>query len=211
MRTENFMHQVRRLPHKGKHIIGQTDGTNIIVYQAFNTMIAAYAIRNQSLGGEHYDFNRMTWIKPGFLWTMFRSGWATKEGQEHILAITLPLVHFKSMLAQAVISAYDPLLYPSKEEWKALQFKSDVRFQWDPDHDPYGNEEYRRAIQVGLRGEVMNTLCAEWIVKIEDITAFVKQEYLKVKKHDIEFLEVPYEEEIPITEPELIRRLGMNQ
>jgi len=25
--------------------------------------------------------NRMTWIKPNFLWMMYRSGWASKKNQ----------------------------------------------------------------------------------------------------------------------------------
>ena len=29
----------------------------------------------------------MTWIKPSFLWMMYRSGWGKKHNQEHILAI----------------------------------------------------------------------------------------------------------------------------
>ncbi len=33
--------------------------------------------------------NRMTWIKPNFLWMMYRSGWAVKKNQERILAIKL--------------------------------------------------------------------------------------------------------------------------
>jgi hypothetical protein len=31
----------------------------------------------------------MTWIKPSFLWMMYRCGWATKPGQERVLAIQI--------------------------------------------------------------------------------------------------------------------------
>lgn len=31
----------------------------------------------------------MSWIKPNFLWMIFRSGWATKENQERVLAMFL--------------------------------------------------------------------------------------------------------------------------
>ncbi|MFM7854759.1 MAG: DUF4291 family protein [Flammeovirgaceae bacterium] len=27
------------------------------------------------------SLNRMTWMKPNFLWMMYRSGWATKHNQ----------------------------------------------------------------------------------------------------------------------------------
>ncbi len=209
IKTETYLEQLRRLPQKGKRIIARRDGAHIIVYQAYNPPIAQYAVTHQHLGGPHYNFNRLSWIKPGFLWMMFRSGWATKEHQEHILAITLPLIRFKTMLGQAVFSAYTPVMYATPEEWKQQQEATDVRLQWDPDHDPYGHEEDRRAIQVGLKGDILKRFCTEWIVKIEDITPFVKAEYEKVEKHDIEFLRVPYEEVIEISEPEIIKRIGM--
>jgi len=78
MKTEKYIEQIKRLPNQGRQIIGQLNGDNIIVYQAFNPEIADYAIKNQKFGGEHYSFTRMSWIKPGFLWMMYRAGWASK-------------------------------------------------------------------------------------------------------------------------------------
>ena len=40
-----------------------------------------------------------------------------------------------------------------QEREKGIE-KSDVRLQWDPDHDPFGAHQLRRAIQLGLRNEV---------------------------------------------------------
>ncbi len=31
----------------------------------------------------------MTWIKPSFLWMMYRCGWAAKPGQERVLAVRI--------------------------------------------------------------------------------------------------------------------------
>ena len=31
----------------------------------------------------------MTWIKPSFLWMMYRCGWGLKEGQETVLAVEI--------------------------------------------------------------------------------------------------------------------------
>jgi Domain of unknown function (DUF4291) len=75
------------LPQTGKHILGQLRGDNIIVYQAYNPYIAHYAVKYQKFGGGDYSFSRMSWIKPNFLWMMYRAGWAEKPNQEHILAI----------------------------------------------------------------------------------------------------------------------------
>jgi hypothetical protein len=76
MKIEKYTEQINRLPKSGKQIIGQCDDNNIIVYQAFNPRITAYAVTHQQFGGDEYSFNRMSWIKPGFLWMMHRAGWA---------------------------------------------------------------------------------------------------------------------------------------
>jgi hypothetical protein len=57
----------------------------ITVYQAFNERIATLAINNQTFVSPPFKKERMTWIKPSFLWMMYRAGWGTKENQEHIL------------------------------------------------------------------------------------------------------------------------------
>ncbi len=57
----------------------------ITVYQAYSPQIAAAAV----VAGRFvapFKRDRMTWIKPSFLWMMYRCGWATKPGQEHVLA-----------------------------------------------------------------------------------------------------------------------------
>jgi len=60
-------------------------------------------------------------------------------------------------LEQAVPSAFVPELFDNPEEWKAAVARSDVRLQWDPDHDPFGNECERRAIQIGIRGKTLES------------------------------------------------------
>ncbi len=72
--TERYSEQKVRLPVSGKHIIGQFDAETIIVYQAYKHSIADFATKNKYLGGSEYSYTRMTWIKPGFLWMMFRAG-----------------------------------------------------------------------------------------------------------------------------------------
>lgn len=49
------------------------DEKSIRVYQAYNNIIADEAI-NFGTFGDSFKLNRMTWIKPSFLWMMYRSG-----------------------------------------------------------------------------------------------------------------------------------------
>jgi hypothetical protein len=114
MKTEKYTAQKNRLPQTGKQVIAQTDGENMIVYQAFNPRITDYAVAHQQFGGPDYSFSRMSWIKPGFLWMMYRAGWAAKEDQQRILAITVPITHFKTILQQATLSSFDSQLYVLK-------------------------------------------------------------------------------------------------
>jgi hypothetical protein len=210
MRTEKYIEQKKRLPEKGRQVIGSLFDESIIVYQAFNPLIAEYAVKNQRFGGPHYSFNRMSWIKPGFLWMMYRAGWAAKEHQQKILSITLPLEHFKNILKDATISSFDSRLFASEQEWKNEIAKTDVRLQWDPDHDPYGNKQERKAIQIGMKGEILRKFCTEWISKIEDITDFVKEEHQKVIAQQIDDLDVPYEDIIDLHDPVIERRIGID-
>src|SRR5689334_16184621 len=96
--TEAYSEQERHLPQRGRQIIAQYDEQSIVVYQAFIPQVAADAVRNQRFGGDYYNLNRMSWVKPNFLWMMHRSSWATGEGQTVVLAIWLARVHFDAIL-----------------------------------------------------------------------------------------------------------------
>lgn len=209
VRTEKYLIQKTRLPVHGKQVIGYIENDSIIVYQAFNSQIAEYAVSHQHFGGPHYSFNRMSWIKPGFLWMMHRAGWAAKENQQQILAITLPIVHFRKILSEATISSYDDKLFATYEEWKSELNRTEVRLQWDPDHDPFGNKEERKAIQVGMKGDILKRFCTEWVTGIEDITGFVRKEHEKVLNGVIVELNVPYEEVLQLNDVAIEKRIGI--
>lgn len=172
------------LPQLGQHILAQQTEDTIFVYQAFNPRIASYATEHQQFGGEHYSFNRMTWIKPNFLWMMYRCGWARKENQKRVLAIELLKTDFDKILAEAVPSSFKRGLYQTREDWQAAIKASDVRLQWDPDHDPYGAKLERRAIQLGMRGEIQREFATQWVRSIVDITDFVlaQGQYVETKQ-----------------------------
>lgn len=209
MKTEKYTEQLDRLPKTGRQIIASKQNESIIVYQAFNPAITTYAVAQQRFGGSNYSFNRMSWIKPGFLWMMHRAGWATKENQERIVALTLPLIHFTTILQQATISSYDSGLFATQLDWKSELNRTEVRLQWDPDHDPFGNKQERKAIQLGMKGNLLKQFCTEWITKIEDITDFVKQQHQKVINNKIDELLVPFEEVIALNDAETEKRIGI--
>jgi len=172
MKTCLYPELVRRWPKSGRHILARFDADSIYVYQAYRSSIARYAVENQHFGGD-FSFSRMSWIKPNFLWMMYRSGWAAKEGQEHILAIRLKRSFFDELLRHAVPSAFSESRFARREDWQGAVASSEVRLQWDPDHDPEGRPLDRRAVQLGLRGKVLHRYGERELFSIEDITPFV--------------------------------------
>lgn len=162
-------------PQEGRHILAQHNEASICVYQAYRPAIARFAVDRQRFGGE-FSYSRMSWVKPNFLWMMYRSGWATKEGQERILAIRIRRSFFDALLHSAVPSSPDPTRYASREAWQQALARSEVRLQWDPDHDPAGRPLRRRAIQLGLRGDMLRRFGERDLLSVVDITAFVAEQ-----------------------------------
>jgi hypothetical protein len=175
MRIQRYLDQVRDWPRSGRHILAQFDADSIYVYQAYRPTIARFAVEHQQFGGD-FSFSRMSWIKPNFLWMMYRAGWATKEGQEHILAVCLRRTFFDELLRMVVPSGFDSLRFATREEWQAAVTSSEVRLQWDPDHDPSGKPVERRAVQLGLRGAALRRFGQQELISVEDITPFVAEQ-----------------------------------
>ena len=193
IRIEPYLSYLDRIPKTGKSIIGFQTENEIVVYQAYKPSIAHFAVDNQTFGGKDFSFNRMSWIKPNFLWMMFRCGWAEKENQERVLAIWLKKRAFEQILNEAVLSTFDQETYGAHENWQKQLSEKNVRVQWDPDHDPKGNKLDRKAIQLGLKGESLHFFAHEAIQYIEDITPFVKKQNLYVKQGKLDKLWVPSE------------------
>lgn len=207
--TEPYNTQMTRWPREGQHILAQFDGTSVVVYQAYSPSIGRFAAAHGYFGGL-FSLTRMSWIKPNFLWMMFRSGWGSKAGQEVILAIWLKRAAFDSILAQAVHSTFQREVYGSEAEWKKAMEQSDVRLQWDPDHDPFGAKVERRAIQLGLRGSTLARYAREWILDIQDISGFVRQQRQYVQVPYTRLI-TPLETVYPVTDADLAARLGASR
>ena len=192
LKTEPYLNQNDRWQARGQVILAQYDVDSIIVYQAYRPSIGHFVAQHGYFGGD-FKLSRMTWIKPNFLWMMYRSGWGTKEGQEATLAIRLKRSAFDSILAQAVHSTYIPELYENSQVWAKAIATSDVRLQWDPDHTPTGDRVERRAIQLGLQGAAAMNYSREWILSIEDISEFVEEQRQHVIAQNYEALLTPSE------------------
>jgi hypothetical protein len=190
--TEPYREQVKVWPKEGRHILAQSDDDTVIVYQAYRPAIGLYAAAHGTFGGD-FSYSRMSWIKPNFLWMMYRSGWGSKEGQEVTLALRLGRSFFDSLLAQAVPSSWDRDQFTSEEEWSRAVGHSSVRLQWDPDHHPSGAKLERRAIQLGLRGEVLEAFERRELVEVLDVSEFVAEQRARLSSGGVSGLVTPRE------------------
>lgn len=208
LNIKSYTEQLKEWPEKGHHIMAQYNDEEIIVYQSYRPSKGNFAVRNQYFGGD-FKYTRMTWIKPNFLWMMYRNGWGTKEGQEVVLAVHLKREAFERYLSKAVYSNFQEDLYPSLEDWKTEVKNSSVRLQWDPDHDPYGAKIERRAIQIGVRDEEIINYATKDIIKIEDISEFVRTQHQHVLNNELEKLIVPEEKPYFSRNDEVNKRLRL--
>ncbi|WP_316844452.1 DUF4291 domain-containing protein [Pedobacter psychrodurus] len=204
--VKKYKEQVIEWPKSGCHIMAQYDDEKIIVYQAYRKEIGEFAVNNQYFGGQ-FSLSRMTWIKPNFLWMMYRSGWGTKEGQEVSLAIHLKISAFRNYLLNAVYTSYDQTEGISHDEWRSELENSSIRLQWDPDHDPNGVKQERKAIQIGLKDNFIKSFAQDDILFIEDISQFVKEQYEFVKNGQLENLSTPAEKSFVFDDEMLNRKL----
>jgi hypothetical protein len=143
------------------------------VYQAYRNDIADTALAHGRFVTPPFSMTRMTWIKPSFLWMMYRSGWGTKDkDQERILAIDISREGFAWALEHGCPS--HPEASMSQEEWTSLKERSPVRIQWDPERDLHLLPLPYRSIQVGLSGKAVELYVSEWTQRITDVTAVAR-------------------------------------
>lgn len=199
----SYQEQVENWPENGRHILAQYDEKSVIVYQAYRKEIGNFAASEGFFGGA-FSYSRMSWIKPNFLWMMYRSGWGTKHGQEVILAVRISTDLFDEILENAVISNFDKKLFHNQEEWKQAVRQSEVRLQWDPDHSPTGDKVERRAVQLGLRGNLLEKYSKNPI-EITDISEFVAEQRKNAKVSKYSELKTPCEK-VYLPESEDIRK-----
>jgi hypothetical protein len=190
--TASYSEQSERWPQSGRHILAHYDDETIMVYQAYRPRIGSFAAEHGYFGGD-FQYTRMSWIKPNFLWMMYRSDWGRSKGQEVILAVRLRRSFFDSLLQQAVASSFSSSDFTDQSEWQSAVDSSDVRLQWDPDHLPNGDKCERRAIQLGLRGEALEAYGKREAIEIIDVSHFVFEQTASLNSWSTDPLMTPVE------------------
>ena len=190
-----------------KEVFAQYDRRCVRVYQAYNSAIAAEAVALQTFG-ESFNLNRMTWIKPSFLWMMYRSNWGTKKNQECILAIDVYQETFEGLLAKAVLTSPDAAGCDGLQ-WRRDFESAEVYCQWDPDRNPSGTPIGRAAIQIGLKGETLSEFLRTGIHRIEDLTPSVRKWNEQRKAGKLSAKSLPAERLYPLTNQAVRKRLSM--
>jgi hypothetical protein len=150
------------------------DDETIVVYQAYPSVIALPAVAAQRFVTP-FSRERMTWVKPSFLWMMYRCGWATKPGQEHVLAVRMTRAGFEEALASACLSHFEADVHPSHDAWQQRLSSAPVRVQWDPERDAALDPLPWRSLQVGLGRGVVPAYVDSWVVGLEDVTDRVRR------------------------------------
>ncbi|MEU2285157.1 DUF4291 domain-containing protein [Streptomyces sp. NPDC013178] len=161
-----------------------TDST-VTVYQAYRPEIGKAAARNGRFPSA-WSRERMTWIKPSFLWMMYRCGWGQKEGQETVLAIEISREGFEWALRRACLSHHVPELHGDQAEWKRQLKRAPARVQWDPERDLRLRPLPYRSLQLGLSGEAVRRYADEWIVAIRDVTPLAHETHALVRDGDLD-------------------------
>ena len=190
------------MPTPYQQIRAVYDDETIRVYQAYNNAIADTAIESGTFVTPPFKLERMTWIKPSFLWMMYRSGWGLKEsGQSRILAIDISREGFEWALAHSCLS-HQVQNYGSREERLKAKATTPVRIQWDPDRNLYLQRLPYRAIQIGLSKEAIRLYVREWIQSITEVTTLGTQIHNLVDNKRLEEAKklLPKEEAYPLSQ-----------
>jgi hypothetical protein len=175
-----------------------TDST-VIVYQAYAPELGLSAAREGRFPAA-WKRDRMTWIKPSFLWMMYRCGWGAKEGQETVLAVEITREGFEWALEHACLSHYERGLHSNRAAWKRQLKRASARVQWDPDRDVHLQPLPYRALQLGLVGEAAHRYADEWTVSITDITGLAHEIHGYVRGGDLDTARqlLPHESPYPV-------------
>lgn len=193
-----------------REIRASFDERTVVVYQAYRPEIAAAALRAGRFVPP-FSLERMTWIKPSFLWMMERCGWASKPGQERVLAVHITRAGWEAALSQAVLTTFEPASHGDHDAWRRALDAAPARVQWDPERDIHGKAQERRAIQVGLSRALIQAYVEEWAVEIRDQTPLVRslRHLLDEGRASDAQARLPRERPYPVSAA-IARRLGID-
>ncbi|EAQ78349.1 DUF4291 domain-containing protein [Blastopirellula marina] len=152
-----------------REIRASFDRDTIVVYQAYNDAIANAALTVGKFVPP-FSFQRMTWIKPSFLWLMERSGWGTKANQTRILAVRIARSGWDAAIGQGVLTSYHSDIHRSQDDWRTQFENAMVHVQWDPERSLRGKKLEYRSIQVGVGRRLITEFAEQWTQEIVDLT-----------------------------------------
>ncbi|MFJ1597835.1 DUF4291 domain-containing protein [Streptomyces sp. NPDC088261] len=156
----------------------------ITVYQAYPPAIGLPAARDGRFP-DVWKRDRMTWIKPSFLWMMYRCGWGLKEAQETVLAVEISRDGFDWALRHACLSHYDRDVHADQVSWKRELKRAPARVQWDPERDLRLSALPYRSLQLGLSGDAARKYADEWTVAISDVTPLARRVHEHVRAGEL--------------------------
>lgn len=159
--------------------------STVTVYQAYSPEIGLPAVR-ESRFPTAWKRDRMTWIKPSFLWMMYRCGWGAKAGQETVLAVEISRDGFEWALRHACLSSYVRGVHPDRATWQRQLRRSPTRVQWDPERNLHLQPLPYRSLQLGLSGEAVRRYADEWTIAIHDATPLAHEIHALVSRGDID-------------------------
>ncbi|SOE31585.1 DUF4291 domain-containing protein [Streptomyces sp. OK228] len=170
-------------PHRG--IRALHTASTITVYQAYAPEIGVTAVRDSRFPSTWLR-DRMTWIKPSFLWMMYRSNWGTSAGQETVLAVEITRAGFDWALRHACLSSYVRGLHPDRGTWQRELKRAPARVQWDPERDLHLRPLPYRSLQLGLSGEASSRYADDWIVSISDVTPLTNEIHALIRDGELD-------------------------
>ncbi|KAA0935373.1 DUF4291 domain-containing protein [Streptomyces apricus] len=183
--------------------------STVTVYQAYSPELGLPAVREGRFPSA-WKRDRMTWIKPSFLWMMYRCGWGTKEGQESVLAVEIRRDGFEWALRHACLSGYVRGVHPDRDAWRRQLKRAPARVQWDPERDLHLRPQPYRSLQLGLSGEAVRRYADEWTVAIRDVTPLAREIRSLVGRGDLASATrlLPQERPYPAADEALAHLLG---
>ncbi|BBB01488.1 hypothetical protein RVR_8925 [Actinacidiphila reveromycinica] len=158
--------------------------STVTVYQAYPPRIGGPAARDGRFPAA-WKRDRMTWIKPSFLWMMYRCGWGAKQDQETVLAVEITRQGFAWALEHACLAHYDPALHADRDSWRRALRQAPARVQWDPERDLFARPLPHRSLQLGLVGEAARRYADEWTVAVSDVTGLAHEVHARVRAGEL--------------------------
>ncbi|MFF2375201.1 DUF4291 domain-containing protein [Streptomyces xiamenensis] len=194
-------HKAGRVTTPTYEIRAQHAATTVTVYQAYAPAIGLPAAREGRFPAT-WKRERMTWIKPSFLWMMYRCGWGTKNDQETVLAVEITREGFAWALEHACLSHYASGIHPDHATWKRQLRDTPARVQWDPERDLRLNPLPHRSLQLGLTGEAAHRYADAWTVSITDVTDLAHTVHAHVRAGELDAARALLPEERPYPVPD---------